>query len=369
MFEHLSPRGFAAFLADIWKQRGWKTSLNDRAGETFTITLRRGDGKRGLLYVLPDADRRVGPKPVKRFALSCRKKGVDVRIVATRGSFAPEARSMAEKGGVHLLDPDGVRRTVADGGFEDLLRQHAEADGVNVDALGGNGGDFHVPEGIPGRERLLALGAAIGARLPDGLAERLRGAAATPSLPPVLAERLPEGVGDLPLGWIALVAALALVLFGGGLGVGQFVAGGGAAADAPPITAVSTADRNASLEARWNARVTSSLTANGSSYDAPEGERFVVVQFNVTNAGDSPVALPPERLVFESDGRRFAHQPLTGARPFAGGLFAPGESTSVWLAFSVPAETTGGTVLIAEGASTPRVRFVRDADLRVEAAA
>lgn len=367
MFERLSPRAFAAFLADIWKERGWRTSLRHRDDGSFAIAGRRGDGKQGLLYVLPDADGAVGRDRVGRFAKLCRKRGVDVAVIATRGEFTDEGRALAEKAGVYLLDPDAIRETIDEGKFQELLRRHAETEGVATgDDPGGDGSDL--PEGIPGRTRLLALLAAIDARLPGdasvagssaALADRLP----APSFP---TDRRPDDVADVPARRVALAAVLVVALFGGGLAIGSFAVGGSGAADAPPITAVSTAPaENATLRARWNARTAPSLTANGSTYDLPEDERFVVVQLNVTNTGASPTRLRQEQLVFESDGRRYRHQPLSNVSQFGDGVFLPNDTRSVWVAFSVPAETTGGTVMLRSIVGAPPVQFVRDPDLTV----
>lgn len=387
MIPELEPEEFVSFLADLWGERGWETTIRRRPNGTYFVVGKRGDGKRGVLFVFPTTESHVSGRHLRRFVTFCGKKGVDVAVVATQGAYADEARKIADAKGVHLLDRSTLEGTVEQGEFHHVLREYAGGGPLDPILARLRAAGVPVPESLPFalpfdaaeirariRSRLGAYGGsddadAGGPTPPDGANGGRDGGESGSG----------GGSGDgdeggrlaaLPASprTVLTVVVVALLLVAAGSVTGMLGVPGTTGGDAAAISAVSTAGANASLDARWNAKTTTSVTINGTTYDAPPNETFVVVRMNVTNVGDSPEQLSQEQLALEVAGDRYGYQPLRDATGFpAGGLFAPGESRDVWTLFSVPADAESGTLLVYADESGPNVRFTRDTSVVAEA--
>ena len=389
MIPELEPEEFVSFLADLWTERGWDVSVKERDDETRFVIGERGGGKRGVIYVFPTTTATVTERHLKQFVRFCRKRGIDVAVVATQGAFADGAQRIAGQRSVHLLDRSSLENTVEEGGFEDVLGTYTETSGLDaavekLDALG-----VPVPEALVAR--VGSAGAVIGslrnrfdcggdggsdehARGGDSLSGASSGrdsgddsGAADANRLGALRSRL-NGFSSrsIPAVVIPLVLVVAFVLgatMGPALGVGSPLASGGDGGT--DVSAVSTAGANATVEVRWNAKSTQSLRVNGTTYDAPEGQAFLLVRMNVTNRVAEPTQLDRSGLVVDVAGERYAHQPLDGVTGFpSAGLFAPEESREVWTVFSIPENGTSATLLTTGDTG---VRFVHDASVTPEA--
>jgi hypothetical protein len=386
----LEPDEFVSFLADLWGERGWETTIQKRANGTYFVVGERGDGRRGVLFVFPTPESHVSGQHLRRFVTLCRKKGVDVGVVATQGAYDPEARKIARAKGIHLLDRSTLEGTVEEGGFRHVLRTYAG--GGPLDPLLGRlrAAGVPVPESLPVSLPFDAdeVGARVRGKLggyggDDGGDD---GDGASTKRPPSDGDD-PDGedaaegddggrFGALPISrraalsvlLVAMVLSAAATVVGPALGVGGLAGVGGG--NGATISAVSTAGEEATLRVRWNAKTASAITVGGARYEAPPNETFVVVRMNVTNVGDSPERLSQRRLALGVAGERYGYQPLVNETGFpAAGLFAPGESREVWTLFSVPADAESGTLLVLPGEGAPSVRFRRDAGMPAEATA
>ena len=383
MIPELEPDEFVSFLSDLWDARGWETSVRERADETHFVIGKRGDGKRGVIYVFPTTTATVTERHLKQFVGFCRKRGIDVAVVATQGAFAEGARRIAGQRSVHLLDRSALANTVEEGGFEDVLGAYTETSGLDaaverLEALG-------VP--VPGAlvERLAGVGAVAdsvrgrfgGGQGDDGTADAGGGGsndssgdgtgAADAGRLGALSSRLGGlSARSVPAVVLPLVLVVAFVLgatVGPAVGLGGLLASGGDGGT--DVSAVSTAGANASVDVRWNAKTTESLTVNGTTYDAPANQTFLLVRMNVTNRDAEPTQFGQSALVVDVAGDRYGHQPLDGVTGFpSAGLYEPGESREVWTVFAIPSDGTSAT-LLADGQTG--VRFVHDPTLTPEA--
>ena len=382
MIPELDPDDFVSFLAALWDERGWEASVRQRSDETYFVTGKRPDGKRGVIYTFPTTTATVTERHLTKFVQFCKRKGIDVAVVATQGAFAEGAERVADERGVHLLDRSTLADTVEEGDLDEVLAQFTAmgGGGAVVDRLRGLG--VPVPESAGRLPSPAVLGAVVYGLLPvgGGTATHTGSEGSSPADDPALSSPPPDGLGivatlrnyatrPVPAALLAVTLLVAFVL---GATVGPAVglagvaplAGGGDAG--PEVSAVSTAGgANATAEVRWNARATDSLSVNGTTYDAPEGQTFLLVAMNVTNDGGEPVQLDESALAADVAGTRYGHQPLDGVTGFpSAGLFAPGDSRQVWTAFAVP-EDAGSATVILDGEA--KVRFVRDDGVPPEA--
>ena len=382
MIPELDPEDFVSFLAALWDERGWETSVRQRSDETYFVTGQRPDGKRGVIYTFPTTTSTVTERHLTKFVRFCKQKGIDVAVVATQGAFAEGAERVAGERGVHLLDRSTLADTVEEGDLDDVLARFTETSrtGAVVDRLRDLG--VPVPESVGRLPSPAMLGAVVYGLLPVGSTATHTGSEeSSPADDPTLASPPPDGLGivatlrtyatrPVPAALLAVTLLVAFVL---GAAVGPAVglagmaplAGGGGDAG-PEVSAVSTAGgANATVEVRWNARATDSLSVNGTTYDTPAGQTFLLVAMNVTNDGGEPVQLDESALAADVAGTRYGHQPLDGVTGFpSAGLFAPGDSRQVWTVFAVP-EDAGSATIILDGEA--KVRFVRDDDVPPEA--
>jgi hypothetical protein len=375
----LDPDDFVSFLAALWDERGWETSVRQRSDETYFVTGQRPDGKRGVIYTFPTTTSTVTERHLTKFVRFCKQKGIDVAVVATQGAFAEGAERVAGERGVHLLDRSTLADTVEEGDLDEVLAQFTGTSGV-IDRLRGLG--VPVPESAGRLPSPAVLGAVVYGLLPvgGGTATHTESEESSPADDPALSSPSPDGLGivatlrtyaarPVPAALLAVALLVAFVLgatVGPAVGLAGMAPLGGGGDAGPEVSAVSTAGgANATAEVRWNARATDSLTVNGTAYDAPAGQTFLVVAMNVTNDGGEPVQLDESALAADVAGTRYGHQPLDGVTGFpSAGLFAPGDSRQVWTVFAVP-DDAGSATIVLDGEA--KVRFVRDDDVPPEA--
>lgn len=337
MFDEMTDRGFVDFLAALWESRGWETGVQEDEPGVYMITGDRETGQRGLLLVVPATNATVPGKPVQTVASICDAKNVDVGVVATRGGFSDDAERIAEANDVHLLDQPALEKTVAAEGLEDLVEEYS-SDGVGslLDRLPIPSLRSPSPPGIPtrGLTTLLVVAAVV--------AIGLVGAQHFGVLPDLTAQ-VPGFVPSFGVG-----------------GGGGFT-----------VTAASlTAGNGSAVDVAWNADVQSQVTTQeGKTFTAPDGETFVVVQMNVTNHRSDPVIFRSRSLAFAANNTRHGPRHLKGALGQPPAQIPPGNSTSLWVVFSVDRDVDSGTLLGLPGTDAPPIQFHRDRELPMQVAA
>jgi hypothetical protein len=324
MFDDMAAADFPRFLSAFWEDKGWDTSVKENEDGTFLVAGDKSDGTRGLIGVRPTADTEIGSSEVEDFAAFCDKKGVDVRVMATRGRFTTGARSAADAGDVHLLDPNELASAVRDEGAEDIVSQFT----------GGGGGSLF-----------------------DNL----------PDVPITVPSGLPSGIPVVPIAIAAIVVFAAVFAGGTVMSLVPFVGGGaGASADGgPAVTAFSLdGQANATATVAWDSEVTDSLSSStGDTYEAPDGETFLVVRMEVTSPANQSVVLRGDRFALRVNGSTYGYQRLSGTTNMLPVQVQPGNTTQTIAVFSVPEGFEGATLVAQPG--DPGIRFVR-ADLSFE---
>lgn len=321
MFEEMPESNFPEFLAAFWAEKGWSTSVQANEDGTYLVGGDKDDGTRGLIGVRPGGDTEIGASEVEDFAAFCDRKGVDVRVMATRGRFTTGARSAADAGDVHLLDPNELASSVREENAEHLVTEHA-----------GSGDSGSLLSSLP-------------------------------SLPLPVPSGIPSGVPVVPLVVAAVVVFAAVFASGTVLSFVPFVgAGGGGGSAGPAVTAFSlAATENTTATAEWDVRVQDRLRTANNTYQPPPGHSFVLVQLNVTG-GDSQIVVRNQDFALSVNGTNYGHQQFENrSQQFRAKQSAvtarPGESGRILVVFAVPADFDGATLV--ERASGAGLRFER----------
>lgn len=334
MFEALSERGFVEFLAEIWERRGWTTAITEDDQGRNLISGDRESGERGLISVAPAEDATVAGKDVQTLVGLCDEKNVDVGVVATRGEFTDDAERIAEVNDIHLVGPATLETTVIEEGFEDLLEQYAS----------------EAPSLL---ERLPLLSS-----LPTIFRR--------PSPPPIPTRALTVLLIVVGVAAVAVVGAQSVGVGIGAIGLfpGEVVDLGGDSNELT-VTAVSlTENADEAIVVAWRARSQSTLvTPNGTRYDPPAGETFVVVEATVTNERAATSTLAADTFGFAANDTVTAPQKLNGTESPLPVQLAPEESETVWLVFTVDESEDAGTLLGLPGENTPPIRFEHDSSV------
>ncbi|MFB6131879.1 MAG: restriction endonuclease [Halanaeroarchaeum sp.] len=336
MFEDMSDRDFVDFLAAVWEQRGWKTAVSEgEAAGQYMLTGDREDGERGLMLIVPDESATVAGKPVRKTAEICESKNVDLGVVATRGELTDEAREIADRNDIYLLDTGALEATVAEEGLQDVVEEYSNGSAGSI---------------------LGTLAAPLG----------LLSALKRPSPFPIPTRALTVFLVVLGIAAVVIGGVQAMgmgVGFGGiipDIGVLPGIGGGGS--DGMTMTAVSlTGSADADLEIAWDATTRSTIVAaNNTTYPAPEGEKFVVVEMRVTNDRPATSTVSLGAFGFATNGEIRGPHPLNGTDgPFPLTL-DPNESETAWVVFTVDANADSGTLLALPTEGTPPIRFERD---------
>lgn len=302
MIRQMDESAFAAFVAALWAKQGWQTRVTQKKGQSF-VALQR-EGAESLIWVSPSTGDPVSGKELQQFAKLCQQYGLDEGAVVTAGSFSGDAKRIAGSAGVELVDGEKLRTIVEARELHDLVREHVDASESDA---GEDGGDGDEESGF--------------------------------------------SILDVPTKATAsvVVALLAVV-------VAAFVAptilgtGGQVQEKAFEVTSPeSPGNATAPLQVRWNAKTTTEIDPSSKKnvvYPSRSGQQFVVVRMNVTNEANDTVLLRQKGFQFRANGTIHGYQPLGDEGGFGTVQLAPGQSTTVWTAFSVGEGTTGGALVV-----------------------
>lgn len=344
MFEDMGERDFVEFLAAFWESRGWTTGIREWEADAYLVAGDRDNGTRGLMLVVPGEGATVDGQLMQKAASVIRSKGVDVGVAATRGSFAGEARQVANANDIHLLDPGALEQTIAQEDAFDLLEEFSSGGGRSLgDRLPGLPSPT-IP--LPGgRIRVILIVVVV---LVVGYAGL--GVVGLGDLPASLFASLPLPSIPLP--------SLPIPHLGLGLGGSSF-----------PVTAVSLSQGSATpVDVRWDARRQESIVApNGETFAAGANETFVVVQVNVSNPTNESMVFRANYLSLSANNTRYGNQFLKGGSGQLPVQVPAGGSKRAYVVYSIPKDAASATLLGLPGKKIPPMRFARDPELAFQA--
>jgi hypothetical protein len=155
------------------------------------------------------------------------------------------------------------------------------------------------------------------------------------------------------VGTIAIVSSVVVLL----VVVLSAASGGGAAVPGADVSNVSVTAEDASapesstaLEVEWNSRAQSAVDPDPddmSTYNANEGQKYVVVRMRIANAGNEEIELTPRLFRIRSAGVEYDQAGLFGSgNTFSGVTVSPGASYSAWTVYSVPEDTSEAQLVV-----------------------
>ncbi len=375
MVADLDDREFAEMLAAIWEHHGWTTEVTDQGGEIM-VAGDRPDGRRGLILVAPGDSGPVGKDRLETLQTLQTEKEIDIPVAATRSSFDDAAREMADMNGLFLVDPETLEETASAQGFEDLLKQYSRGGivrrllrAVSLPRLNAIPRPSRaIPSvGAGGNTRLLiavAVVVVVIAMLAGGkFGEGAGGLLAGLPIPDFgLFDAIGGFLGSLPIPDFGIFDALGGLL--AGLPIPDLGFGGGGYS----VTAVSLTQGDATpMEVEWDARRQSEVVGpNGTAFEPPENHTFVAVQLNASNPTADTVVLEPDAFAFATGQHRYGPQLLQNARGQLPIVVPPISSSAGYLVFTVPADSTSGTLLALPGPEAIPIEFERDTSLEYQ---
>ncbi|WP_162224579.1 restriction endonuclease [Halorussus amylolyticus] len=320
---------FGQFVAALWEQQGWQTTVKRDGEKTFVAVQKPQAGEEGLLWAVPASKGEVGGKQVQQFASLCQQYEVDEAAIVSAGQMSDHAEKVAAGTKIQLLDGEKVQRFLQRRDLTDLVEKYGDGDTAGDGAAGGDeSGDSPLDRFAPLRKRVGSLVGSLGTK---GLA-------------------------------IAAVLVVAVVAVGflGGPSI-PFLGGGG---DGISAESASPDDANATLSVAWNAELKDAIDPNETdnlAYPAPEGQQFVVVRMSINNTGEDRAPLKQAAFKYRANGTTYENETFRDHDGFVDFPMGPGENRVVWTAFAVPEGETGTLFYDQnETAGTTAVEFERD---------
>jgi hypothetical protein len=227
--------------------------------------------------------------------------------------------------------------------------------------------------GIP----LALLGLLLTIQSPFGLIPLLAGLLIIPVIHRQLAKRVgiefsrgaTTGIGGF--GVVAGVVILVVVALSGS---GGAPAPPGADVSNVTITAedASPPEADTSLQVVWSGRAQSAVDPDPndiSVYNSNEGEKFLVVRMEITNAGNEQLELSPRLFRVEAEGVEYEYQSLFGSgNSFSGITLNPDSSYAAWTAFSIPEETEEARLIVNQDTYFQKnvsISFSQDSEMAI----
>lgn len=135
--QEMTGREFEQFVAKLWKKQGWRTRVTSGSGDRGidVVARRRNPSKKCLIQAKRYAGgNKVGAREVREYAgLYRQESDVDEVVVVTTSSFTKQAREVAGKSGVTLVDGSELRRKIRSNGGTDLIEgYHGTDDAVSL---------------------------------------------------------------------------------------------------------------------------------------------------------------------------------------------------------------------------------------------
>lgn len=179
---------------------------------------------------------------------------------------------------------------------------------------------------------------------------------------------------------ILLLVGIAAILSGGGGAASNAATTTQAAVSQVDVQPSKTAgdatiyeDNPARLAISYNDHAQKSVDPSSddySAYYADDGSKMLVVQMEITNAGETEVEVSPRSFLIVINGVEYSYQPLQGSgAQLSSVTLQPGATVQGWVVFQVPQDVTWASIELNEGSymSAPGADFSHDSNMTVRA--
>lgn len=129
---NLTPYEFEQFVADLWDARGWETTVttesNDR-GIDIIATRQRPFSERQLIQVKQySKENPVSSPEVQQYSsLKHQENNVDSVIIVTSSRLSKQAKEVAEKLNVKIVNFDALYKLIVENNLEYIAEKHTNA--------------------------------------------------------------------------------------------------------------------------------------------------------------------------------------------------------------------------------------------------
>lgn len=127
----------------------------------------------------------------------------------------------------------------------------------------------------------------------------------------------------------------------------------------------------ASLDVRWNSRVSHGVSTNDSFFltVAGEGMKFLIFRLLLTNTGQQAIALSPLMFHVEINDTTYEYESWDTRRNLENVTLDPTDSLDGWLVYRIPHSVTNANYIVRQQASPSAimVQFSHDDQLEIDA--
>jgi len=132
VLQQMDPYEFEHFIAELWERKGWKTEVSAAgADKGVDIVARKSTPYDQLLLIQAKrygSRTTVGSPDIQQYAsLRHQYNGVDKVLIVTTNDFTSQAREMADRLNVKLIDGDGLVELLTEHDGADLVASYLDS--------------------------------------------------------------------------------------------------------------------------------------------------------------------------------------------------------------------------------------------------
>lgn len=127
---YMHHRDFEAFVADLWRKKGWNATVSPQSGDDGVDVLATRS-KWGCITTAIQAKKygeetRIDKPELREYAyIKIRGENIDEMTVVTSSSFTSGARELADKENIVLINGDDLTEEIADNNWGSIVNRYA----------------------------------------------------------------------------------------------------------------------------------------------------------------------------------------------------------------------------------------------------
>lgn len=127
--QQMDPTEFEHFIADLWAQQGWSTSVTQASADRGVDVIAKKQNPFYQKHIIQakrySSENKIGSPAVQQYSsLLYQEDDVDAVIIVTTSSFSHQARSIAQDLNIKLISGEDIHDIVKNAGANDLLKKY-----------------------------------------------------------------------------------------------------------------------------------------------------------------------------------------------------------------------------------------------------